>query len=122
VCEGRDSSFPSSFPARHKVHGDGRIFIACGVAGDARLEKLNRIKHLEFPWKGTVIAAGRNASADNFSAGGVMTTDPVCGIKVDERRSEFETQFEGKKYYFCSEGCKQEFEADPQDFVGEAAA
>lgn len=51
-----------------------------------------------------------------------MTIDPVCGMKVDEKKSEFETQFEGKKYQFCSEGCKQEFEADPEEFAGEAAA
>lgn len=51
-----------------------------------------------------------------------MMKDPVCGMNVDERKSEFKTQFEGKDYSFCSEGCKQEFEADPEEFVGEAAA
>ncbi len=51
-----------------------------------------------------------------------MTKDPVCGMNVDENKSEFQTQFEGKKYYFCSEDCKQEFEADPEEFVGTAAA
>lgn len=28
-----------------------------------------------------------------------MTTDPVCGLKVDEQNPEFQTQFAGKKYY-----------------------
>ncbi len=51
-----------------------------------------------------------------------MTTDPVCGMKVDEKKSEFNTQFAGKKYSFCSENCKQEFDADPDEFVETAAA
>jgi YHS domain-containing protein len=51
-----------------------------------------------------------------------MTTDPVCGMKVDERQSEFHSQFEGKKYSFCSENCKQEFDADPDEFAETAAA
>jgi YHS domain-containing protein len=46
--------------------------------------------------------------------------DPVCGMQVDER-SEFHTQFAGKKYFFCSEECRQEFEAEPDGFVETAA-
>jgi YHS domain-containing protein len=58
----------------------------------------------------------------NSIAGGIMTVDPVCGMKVEEKKSEFTTQFAGKKYFFCSENCKQEFEADPDEFVETAAA
>jgi YHS domain-containing protein len=50
-----------------------------------------------------------------------MTTDPVCGMKVDEKNPEFETKFAGKRYVFCSEKCQQEFESDPEEYV-EAAA
>lgn len=51
-----------------------------------------------------------------------MTTDPVCGMEVDEKRSEFQTQFAGKKYSFCSEECRKEFEADPGGYMETAAA
>jgi YHS domain-containing protein len=54
--------------------------------------------------------------------GGIMTTDPVCGMKIDERASGFHSMYEGKKYSFCSENCKQEFEADPEEYVEAAAA
>lgn len=57
-----------------------------------------------------------------LSQGGMMTTDPVCGMTVDEKKSEFNTQFAGKKYSFCSENCKREFDADPDEFVETAAA
>ncbi len=50
-----------------------------------------------------------------------MTTDPVCGMRVEENRSEFQTQFAGKKYFFCSEECRKEFEADPEEFMVAAA-
>ena len=51
-----------------------------------------------------------------------MVTDPVCGMKVDDKRSKYQTQFAGTKYSFCSENCKKEFEADPDEFVETAAA
>jgi YHS domain-containing protein len=50
-----------------------------------------------------------------------MTTDPVCEMKVDERESEFQTQFAGKKYFFCSEDCKREFEDRPDEYLEIAA-
>jgi YHS domain-containing protein len=50
-----------------------------------------------------------------------MTVDPVCGMRVDEK-SEFQTQFAGKKYSFCSEECRQAFQADPDEYAEAAAA
>jgi YHS domain-containing protein len=50
-----------------------------------------------------------------------MTTDPVCGMRVDERESEFRTQFAGKKYFFCSEECRKEFEDRPEEYLEIAA-
>jgi YHS domain-containing protein len=53
-------------------------------------------------------------------SGGIRMKDPVCGMSVDER-SEFHTQFEGKKYFFCSEDCRKQFEAEPDEYVETAA-
>ena len=50
-----------------------------------------------------------------------MTTDPVCGMKIDEKDAEFETRFAGKKYVFCSEKCQKDFERQPEEYVGTAA-
>jgi YHS domain-containing protein len=57
----------------------------------------------------------------NSPTGGIMTTDPVCGMRVDERESEFRTQFAGKKYFFCSEECRKEFEERPEEYLEIAA-
>ena len=50
-----------------------------------------------------------------------MMTDPVCGTTIDDTKPEFQAQFAGRKYTFCSEECRKEFEERPEEFV-EAAA
>ena len=50
-----------------------------------------------------------------------MTTDPVCDRTIDETESEFQTQFAGKKYFFCSEECRKEFEDRPDEYLEIAA-
>lgn len=39
-----------------------------------------------------------------------METDPVCGMAIDRERAAATLEWEGKTYYFCSKGCKREFE------------
>ncbi len=46
-----------------------------------------------------------------------MAVDPVCDMKVDEKKSQFTSTYDGKIYYFCSEACKTEFEENPRNFV-----
>ena len=50
-----------------------------------------------------------------------MTIDPVCGMEIDEMHPEFQTQFAGRKYFFCSEECRREFGERPEEFVETAA-
>ncbi len=41
-----------------------------------------------------------------------MTIDPICGMKVDEKEAEKKyllVEKDGKKIYFCSKNCKDEF-------------
>ena len=50
-----------------------------------------------------------------------MVTDPVCGMKVDEKKSQYHAQYGGQTYSFCSEGCKKEFEENPEHYARSAA-
>jgi xanthine dehydrogenase accessory factor len=43
--------------------------------------------------------------------------DPVCGMTVDVATARHITTFEGRTYYFCSAGCRQQFESNPASFV-----
>ena len=40
------------------------------------------------------------------------TTDPVCGMKVDRAKALVD-EYEGRRYYFCSEHCRHAFTLDP---------
>jgi Cu+-exporting ATPase len=43
--------------------------------------------------------------------------DPVCGMEVDSATAAGTSEYEGTTYYFCSVGCKRQFDKDPQVFV-----
>ncbi len=38
-----------------------------------------------------------------------MVRDPICGMPLDEKETEFKTEVRGRTYYFCSEYCKHTF-------------
>lgn len=50
-----------------------------------------------------------------------MAKDLVCDMDVDEKTAKWTTTYQGKTYYFCAPGCKKEFEANPQKYVGGSA-
>ncbi len=46
-----------------------------------------------------------------------MRRDPVCQMDVKERTAAASSNYAGDTYYFCSEQCKERFEADPEKYV-----
>jgi Cu+-exporting ATPase len=46
-----------------------------------------------------------------------MVTDPVCGMKVDEKKAAASSEYKGKEYYFCAVGCKKAFDKDPEKYL-----
>jgi YHS domain-containing protein len=43
-----------------------------------------------------------------------VAKDPVCNMDVDEKRAAATSVYKGKPYYFCSKGCKDKFDKDPE--------
>ncbi len=41
-----------------------------------------------------------------------VVKDPICEMTVDEKTA-LHTERDGKKFYFCSEGCRQKFQSTP---------
>ena len=39
--------------------------------------------------------------------------DPVCGMTVDPATAKWTADVEGRTWYFCSQGCRDKFVADP---------
>lgn len=50
-----------------------------------------------------------------------MALDPVCGMEVDETKPPAQTEYDGVRYYFCSQNCRNVFEEDPEEYIASAA-
>ena len=46
-----------------------------------------------------------------------MAKDPVCGMMVDEGTAKWTSEHQGRRFYFCSSGCKASFDRNPAKFV-----
>jgi YHS domain-containing protein len=46
-----------------------------------------------------------------------MEKDVVCGMQVDPAKAAGTSEYGGKTYYFCSNGCKTRFDANPAHYV-----
>lgn len=46
---------------------------------------------------------------------GERHTDLVCGMEASG--DLFKAEYQGKSYYFCSEHCQKQFEANPADYA-----
>ncbi len=50
-----------------------------------------------------------------------MEKDIVCGMDVDPQTATNKSVYLGKTYYFCSPGCKRDFDREPQKYIKSAA-
>ncbi len=80
-------------------HGDRRWFFCCERCRDS------------FQADPEHLARPAEASA----------TDPVCGMTVDPTATRHVAEHEGRRWFFCSAGCRQTFVAEPARFAGGAA-
>ena len=53
---------------------------------------------------------------------GGSVKDPVCGMTVDPHTSKHRSEHDGHPFYFCSNGCRTKFEADPVRYLDPAGA
>lgn len=54
-----------------------------------------------------------------------MAKDLVCGMQVNEQEAAAKgltSAYQGKSYYFCSPGCKRQFDQNPQRYVEQQSA
>jgi P-type Cu+ transporter len=50
----------------------------------------------------------------------MTTTDPVCGMPIDQSNAAGTLTHAGAAYYFCSGACQARFEADPAKYAPSA--
>ncbi len=63
---------------------------------------------------------GSNEAMPELAAKG-QTRDPVCGMMVDPTATEHSLTYDFVAYYFCSNGCKTKFAADPMKYLRSTA-
>jgi YHS domain-containing protein len=47
----------------------------------------------------------------------IFATDQVCGMPVDPLTAAHKAVQDGRTYWFCSAGCRAEFEKEPQRYL-----
>jgi YHS domain-containing protein len=113
VCTG-----PRRFHA-HLVKPAGRAAAVPGVLGQPAAGPscwLQRPRDVvSFHWGGL----WDDSQEDEGRKGKVMATvtDPVCGMEIDSVVAAASEEYQGKTYYFCSEGCHQRFVAAPEQYA-----
>lgn len=53
-----------------------------------------------------------------------MAKDVVCGMEIDEQRATsrgLTSEYQGQTYYFCSPGCKLQFDRNPRLYADQEA-
>src|SRR5262245_44734793 len=48
-------------------------------------------------------------------------TDPVCGMTVDPATAKRRAEHVGRTYFFCSAGCREKFEREPEWYLAPKA-
>ncbi len=51
-----------------------------------------------------------------------MEKDVVCGMDVDPKTATNKSVYQGKTYYFCSPGCKRDFDREPKKYIKSGTA
>jgi YHS domain-containing protein len=42
---------------------------------------------------------------------------PVCGMEIERDEAAAQSTYEDQTYYFCSAGCRDEFEKNPERYA-----
>ena len=48
----------------------------------------------------------------------MRVTDPVCKMIIEDRDAVATSEYKGTTYYFCTMGCKERFDKDPEVYIG----
>ena len=87
--------------AKHTAEHDGKTYYFCS-AGCKTKFTADPDKYL----------TKQHAEHDTSGA-----KDPVCGMSVDPATAKHQAEHAGQTYYFCCNGCKTKFSADPEKYL-----
>ncbi len=104
--------------AKHKFAYEGKTYYFC-CAGCSTKFQADPKKYLS--------SSSRPISPGlvSLAAPGVRSTsagvkDPVCGMVVDPATTKFNSDYQGRTYYFCSSACAEKFKKAPETYLSAA--
>ncbi len=98
------------------------VFGAVGLIPDTRPSRADIFGSIQLDYKLVLNILGLAIFAALFYLTARRgSTDPVCGMKVD-RSKALTAEHAGRTYFFCSEHCRSQFEADPDVYTRKGAA
>ena len=45
--------------------------------------------------------------------------DPVCNMTIEDKDAAAISTYKGRTYYYCSKSCKEDFDKNPEQFIGQ---
>ncbi len=101
--------------AKHKAAHEGKDYFFCSARCREKFET-NPAQYL----KAVVPASCCGGHKKEAGSGAATVKDPVCGMLVDPATAKHKAAHEGKDYFFCSARCREKFEANPAQYLGDA--
>jgi YHS domain-containing protein/uncharacterized membrane protein YraQ (UPF0718 family) len=107
--------------AKERVEYKGARYYFCSAGCRSTFEKnparyttqMVQAEHFRHSARSHVMAATPGGEMEQHSS----AIDPVCGMTVDPEHAEYRS-FQGTEtYYFCSAGCKETFDHDPDKYI-----
>ena len=92
--------------AKHKAEHNGQSYYFCS-AGCKTKFTADPEKYL----------AKQHDHHDHGHHDASAATDPVCGMSVDPATAQHKAEHDGQTYYFCCNGCRTKFAADPEKYL-----
>lgn len=80
----------------------------------AEIVQIRRTQPIDIDWDAVVAEIDDDKPNDTTTS---IAIDPVCGMEVNIATAEHPYVYQDKTYYFCSEGCKESFRANPEQYL-----
>jgi YHS domain-containing protein/CBS domain-containing protein len=96
----------------HVVVVDGGTVDGILTPADVLRRLLDHVEFLSEHMRDYISTAGYTEPDDEQ----MKVADPVCGMVFGQRKAAAMIEYDGQAYYFCTEACRRQFEADPVQY------